>query len=170
MRRSTAAITTAAFFVVAPGTFAGLGPWLITRWDMREPLPYWVVAQAVGALMIIVGLVPAVHAFVEFARAGGTPIPAAPTPRLVVSGFNRYVRNPMYAGLLIAIIGQALLFGQPGLLLYAAAFWLVTATFVRWYEEPTLSYRFGAEYAAYRRSVPAWIPRLRPWTPGDTGS
>ena len=54
---------------------AGLGPWLITRWEMREPLPYWAVAQAVGALMIVVGLVPAVHAFVEFAPGRRHPDP-----------------------------------------------------------------------------------------------
>jgi protein-S-isoprenylcysteine O-methyltransferase Ste14 len=83
---------------------------------------------------------------------------------LVVSGFNRYVRNPMYLGLLIVIVGQALLFGQLSLLLYAAAGWAVTASFVRWYEEPTLTRQFGADYAAYRRAVPAWWPRPRPWT------
>jgi protein-S-isoprenylcysteine O-methyltransferase Ste14 len=165
MRRSTAAIGTAAFFVVAPGTFAGLIPWLITHWEIREPLPYWAVAQVVGVLLICAGLIPPVHAFVEFAKAGGTPMPLAPTQHLVVSGFNRYVRNPMYLGLLTVIVGQALLFGQFSLLLYAAGGWLVTASFVRWYEEPTLTRQFGADYEAYRRAVPAWWPRLRPWTP-----
>jgi protein-S-isoprenylcysteine O-methyltransferase Ste14 len=60
-----------------------------------------------------------------------------------------------------------LLLGQLGLLLYAAAFWLITAAFVRWYEEPALIRRFGADYEAYRRAVPAWWPRLRPWKPGE---
>lgn len=41
------------------------------------------------------------------------------------------------------------------------------AAFMHWYEEPTLSRRFGAEYAAYRRAVPAWRPRLRLWHPGE---
>jgi protein-S-isoprenylcysteine O-methyltransferase Ste14 len=165
MRRSTAAIGTAAFFVAAPGTVVGLVPWLITAWERHEPLPGWAVAQAVGVLLICAGLVPPVHAFVQFARAGGTPMPIAPTQHLVVSGFNRYVRNPMYLGLLTVIVGQALLFGQVSLLLYAAAFGVVTALFVRWYEEPALTRQFGAEYEAYRRAVPAWWPRLRPWTP-----
>ncbi len=160
-RRTT--VATAAFFVVAPGTFAGLIPWLITRWEFHHPLPYWVVAQVVGVLLIVGGLIPPVHAFVQFAKAGGTPIPIAPTQRLVVTGFNRYVRNPMYLGLLTAIIGQALLFGQFSLLLYAAAGWIVTASFVHWYEEPTLVRQFGAEYEGYRRAVPAWWPRLHPW-------
>lgn len=160
LRTAAAAIASAAFFVVAPGTVAGLIPWLITRWEVREPLPYWVVAQVVGVILIVVGLIPPVSGFVEFVRAGGTPMPIAPTRRLVVSGPNRYVRNPMYLGLITAIVGQALLFGQFGLLLYAVIAWVVTACFVRWYEEPTLIRRYGAEYQAYRRAVPAWWPRL----------
>jgi protein-S-isoprenylcysteine O-methyltransferase Ste14 len=162
MRRSTAAIGSAAFFVVAPGTVVGLIPWLITGWEFHHPLPYWVIAQVVGGLLVCAGLVPPISAFVEFVYAGGTPMPIAPPQRLVVSGFNRYVRNPMYFGLLLAILGQALLFGSLGLLIYAVAAWLVPAAFVHWYEEPTLSRQFGAEYEAYRRAVPAWWPRLRP--------
>lgn len=139
-------------------------PWLITGWELREPLPYWVIAQVMGVVLICVGLVPAASAFVEFVKAGGTPMPIAPTQRLVVSGFNRYIRNPMYFGLLLAIIGQALVFGQIGPLIYAVAAWLVTAGFVHWYEEPTLTRQF-AEYQAYRRAVPACWPRPHPWTP-----
>lgn len=165
MRKPKAALVSAGFFVVAPGTVVGLIPWLITRWEFQQPLPGWVVAQAAGAVLVAAGLVPAASAFVEFVKAGGTPIPAAPTQHLVVSGFNRYVRNPMYVGLLLAIIGQALLFGNPWLLAYAVAAWAVPAAFVRWYEEPTLTRTFGTEYEQYRRAVPAWLPRLRPWTP-----
>jgi protein-S-isoprenylcysteine O-methyltransferase Ste14 len=162
MRQSTAAIGSAAFFVVAPGTVVGLIPWLITGWKVSDSL--WQVA--VGAALIIAGLIPVVLAFVEFAKAGGTPMPVAPTERLVVTGFNRYVRNPMYVGLLVAILGQALLFGSVGVLVYAAVVWVVTASFVRWYEQPTLSRRYGSDYESYRQNVPAWIPRLTPWTPG----
>jgi len=68
-------------------------------------------------------------------------MPLAPPERLVVNGFNRHVRNPMYVGLLIAIPGQALLFGSLGLVQYAVAVWINTASFVRWYEEPTLAHR-----------------------------
>jgi protein-S-isoprenylcysteine O-methyltransferase Ste14 len=165
MRTSTATIAAAAFFVAAPGTVAGLLPELITHWEFHRPLPVWAVAQTIGTLLICLGLIPLIHAFVQFVRAGGTPMPIAPTQRLVVTGFNRYIRNPMYAGLLVVIAGQALLFGQLGPLLYGVVVWLVTAAFVRWYEEPTLTRRYGAEYEAYRRAVPAWWPRLTPWTP-----
>lgn len=160
MRRSTAAVGSAAFFVVAPGAVVGVIPWLISRWHVSDSL--WQVV--VGALLIVVGLIPPVVAFVEFAKAGGTPMPAAPTERLVVSGSNRYVRNPMYVGLLVAILGQALLFGSVGVLVYAAVVWVAFTLFVRFYEEPTCSRRYGSDYDEYRRNVPAWIPRLRPWT------
>jgi len=165
MRTTTAALGSAAFFLVAPGTFAGLIPWLITGWQTRQPLPHWLIAQIVGLLLVGLGLVPVVSAFVEFVKAGGTPAPVAAPRRLVVSGFNRYVRNPMYVGLLAVIVGQALLFGSLGTVIYAAAMWAVTASFVRWYEEPTLRRQFGTEYQVYRQAVPAWCPRLRPWTP-----
>ena len=167
MRRSTAAIGSVAWFVAIGGIFAVLIPWLITGWELHRPWPYWVVAQVAGVFLICAGLVPAVHVFVQFARAGGTPIPLAPTRHLVVTGFNRYVRNPIYVGSVMIFVGEALLFGRPSLLLYAAVGWAAAAAFVRWYEEPALTRRFGAEYEAYRRAVPAWRPRLHPWTPGD---
>ena len=105
-----------------------------------------------------------VRSFIEFARADGTPIPLASPPRLVVSGFYRYVRNPMYVGFLVILAGQALLFGSRGLLWYTAVAWCIGAAGVRWYEEPTLTRTFGTEYQAYRRGVRAWLPRLRPWS------
>jgi protein-S-isoprenylcysteine O-methyltransferase Ste14 len=162
VRTSTAAIGSAAFFVVAPGTFVGLGPWLITHWEIPGSSPLRIIF---GVVLIVVGLVPPIHAFIQFVKAGGTPMPIAPTERLVVTGFNRFVRNPMYLGLLIAILGQALLFDSPWLVLYAAIGWIATASFVRWYEEPTLVRTYGEQYEEYCRNVAAWMPRLTPWRP-----
>lgn len=163
MQKSRAAITSAAFFVVAPGTVVGLVPWLITRWEIADSTPMWQIV--IGALLIVVGLIPPVHAFSQFVRAGGTPMPIAPTQRLVVTGFNRFVRNPMYLGLTIVNLGQALLFSSWALVAWAAAFWILTASFVLFYEEPTLVREYGDEYETYRRNVHAWLPRWSPWTP-----
>lgn len=55
--------------------------------------------------------------------------------------------------------------GSTVLLIYAAVFWLLVASFVRFHEETTLSERYGAQYAAYPRAVPGWWPQLRPWSP-----
>jgi protein-S-isoprenylcysteine O-methyltransferase Ste14 len=168
MRRPTAAVGSALFFLLAPGVVVGLIPWLLTRWQAREPLPYWAPVRALGVMLLVAGLIVLVRAFVRFVVEGfGTPAPVAAPERLVVGGVYRYVRNPMYVAVLAAIVGQALILGQLGLLLYAAAAWLVVAAFVRFYEEPTLARRFGADYEAYRRAVPAWWPRLRPWEPSE---
>ena len=166
MRRTTAAVGSAAFFLAAPGVAVGLIPWLLTCWQAREPLPYWAPLRVLGGLLLLAGLVALIQAFVRFVVEGlGTPAPIAAPERLVVGGVYRYVRNPMYLAVLAAIVGQALLLGRLVLLLYAAAAWLVVAAFVRLYEEPTLARRFGADYETYRRAVPAWRPRLRPWEP-----
>ena len=168
MRRPTAAVGSAVFFLLAPGVIAGLIPWLLTRWQAREPLPYWAPMRVFGAILLVAGLIALIRAFARFVMEGlGTPAPIAAPERLVVGGVYRYVRNPMYMAVLAVIVGQALLLGRLGLLLYAAATWLLVAAFVRWYEEPTLTRRFGEDYEAYRRSVPAWRPRLRPWEPGE---
>jgi protein-S-isoprenylcysteine O-methyltransferase Ste14 len=169
MRRRTAVVGSAVFFLLAPGVVVGLIPWFLTGgWQARAPAPYWVSMRVLGGLLLVAGLIALVWAFVRFVVEGfGTPAPVAAPERLVVGGVYRYVRNPMYVAVLVAIVGQALLLGQLVLLLYAGAAWLAVAGFVRFYEEPTLTRRFGAEYDAYRRAVPAWWPRLRPWNPGD---
>ena len=51
--------------------------------------------------------------------------------------------------------------GRPVLLAYALVFMGTVAAFVKLYEEPVLSRRYGAQYEEYRRAVPAWWPRLR---------
>lgn len=169
MRKMAAAAGSAAFFLLAPGVVGGLVPWWLTGWQMRQPLPYWAPLRLAGAALLAAGAAVLVHSFVRFVVEGsGTPAPVAPTEQLVVGGLYRYVRNPMYLGVVATIVGQALVLGQPGLLLYAAGVWAAFATFVRLYEEPVLSRRFGGQYDAYRRAVPAWWPRLRPWQqPGN---
>jgi protein-S-isoprenylcysteine O-methyltransferase Ste14 len=161
-----AALGSALFLLVAPGVMAGVVPWLLTGWDSREPP---LVVVVLGAALIVVGAGVLLHAFARFVVEGrGTPAPIAPTERLVVGGLYRHVRNPMYLAVGATIVGQALVLGRWWLVAYAAAFMALVAAFVRVYEEPTLSERYGEEYAAYRRAVPGWWPRLRPW-PGAGG-
>jgi protein-S-isoprenylcysteine O-methyltransferase Ste14 len=156
MRR--AALGSLLFLVVAPGVVAGLLPWLLTGWDVADDVPVLVVVA--GVVLVAAGAAVLLHAFARFVAEGlGTPAPVAPTERLVVGGLYRYVRNPMYLAVGATIVGQALILGQPALLLYALAFGAAVWTFVRVYEEPTLARRYGAEYAAYRRAVPGWWPR-----------
>jgi protein-S-isoprenylcysteine O-methyltransferase Ste14 len=170
MRRSTAAAVSLAWGVALGGTFACLLPYLLNEWHFHRPLPYWTVAQVAGGLLICAGLIPIAVSFAEFIRADGTPVPVASPRRLVVRGSYRYVRNPIYAGFSVIMAGEVLLFGSPGLLEYTVVAWCIGAAAVRFYEEPVLARKFGAEYQDYRRAVRAWIPRLQPWTPGDPRS
>jgi protein-S-isoprenylcysteine O-methyltransferase Ste14 len=152
------------FLVLAPGITAGLVPWVLTGWQVEEPVPYWLPLRVAGGVLIAAGLPVLLSAFWRFAVEGlGTPAPVAPPERLVVGGLYRFVRNPMYVAVEAIILGQALLLGQLILFAYAALFALAVAAFVHFYEEPTLSRQFGAEYESYRRAVPAWRPRRRPW-------
>jgi protein-S-isoprenylcysteine O-methyltransferase Ste14 len=142
----------------------GLLPWWLTGWRSGGDVPWPVVAA--GAVLVALGVGVLLHAFARFVLEGlGTPAPVAPTQRLVVGGLYRYVRNPMYIAVAATIAGQALILGRPVLALYAVAFATTVAAFVHLYEEPTLADRFGPEYDAYRRAVPRWWPRRRPWSP-----
>ena len=161
--KARAAAGSLAFLVLAPGVVAGVIPWWLTGWRVRDPLPYWAPLRVVGVGLLAVGAVVLVQAFARFVLEGvGTPAPVAPPEHLVVGGLYRYVRNPIYLALEAIIVGQALALGRPVLLLYAACFGLAVAAFVHWYEEPTLRRRFGEQYEAYRRAVPAWCPRRAP--------
>jgi protein-S-isoprenylcysteine O-methyltransferase Ste14 len=164
MERRAAALGSALFLLAAPGIVAGVIPWAITEWQTEDSL-FW-GSRAIGGVLIAAGAAFLLHAFARFVIEGlGTPAPIAPTRRLVVGGAYRYVRNPMYLAVGGLIIGQALLLGRVDLFLYALAFAAAVLGFVRLYEEPTLERQFGDEYDAYRRAVPRWLPRLRPWYP-----
>src|SRR2546427_7033750 len=120
MGRARAAVGSLIFLVVAPGVVAGVVPWWLTHWRVREPLPHWAPVRVVGAVLIVGGAVVLLHAFARFVVEGvGTPAPIAPTENLVVGGLYRHVRNPMYVAVAATIVGQALALGQLSLLPYA---------------------------------------------------
>jgi protein-S-isoprenylcysteine O-methyltransferase Ste14 len=162
VRRRTAAITSLAFFALAPGVVVGFMPWYLTNgWTRNEVRDGWLLAL-LGSALFVAGAAVLVEAFVRYVIDGrGTPAPVAPTERLVVSGLNRYVRNPMYEAVIATILGQALVLAQPPLLVYTAVAFATMAAFTRWYEEPVLAQQHGAEYEAYRKQVPRWLPRVR---------
>ena len=168
MRRVFAALGSALFFVLAPGTVAGLVPWWISRWRFDTPAA-WFSLPVAGALLAAAGAIVLIDSFVRFAVQGiGTPAPVFPTRHLVVTGLYRHVRNPMYVAVVAVIAGQGLLFGNLRVLAYGGLVWLAFHLFVLAYEEPTLQATFGIEYERFRAGVPRWIPRLTPWR-GDPG-
>jgi protein-S-isoprenylcysteine O-methyltransferase Ste14 len=166
MARVRAALGSLLFLFVAPGVVAVLIPYGLTTFDSNGPPALLIVA---GTLLVVAGAAVLLHAFARFVLEGiGTPAPVAPTERLVVGGAYRWVRNPMYLAVGTVILGEALLLGQPVLLLWLALFAGAVATFVLAYEEPTLEARYGDDYAAYCKSVRRWIPR-RPRADRDPG-
>jgi protein-S-isoprenylcysteine O-methyltransferase Ste14 len=156
-RKVRAAVGSVLFLVAAPGTMAGVIPYLLTRYEAGSA---WLPAQIAGAALGAAGAAVLLSAFARFALQGlGTPAPVAPTETLVVEGLYRHVRNPMYLAVTATILGQWLLLGRPVLLAYALLFAATVFAFVRGYEEPTLAARYGEQYERYRAEVPGWWPR-----------
>ncbi|PZS20328.1 MAG: isoprenylcysteine carboxyl methyltransferase [Pseudonocardiales bacterium] len=163
MRKAEATVGSVVFFAFNPAMMGGLVPLLLTGWHSAHPPRALEVA---GTALIVLGAGVLLDTIARFVfEGGGTPAPAAPTQELVIGGPYRHVRNPMYLAVLAAILGQALLLGRIVLLIYAGVFWLIVASFARFYEEPILSDSYGEQYAAYHRAVPGWLPRLRQWSP-----
>lgn len=113
-----------------------------------------------GGILFVAGLGLGGICVFDFARHGhGTPAPMDPPRRLVIAGPYRWVRNPMYVGLVVGLLGEALALHSVAVAALALAIALVVTVFVARFEEPALERKFGADYVAYKRQVHRWIPR-----------
>lgn len=148
------------FTLVVPGTVGVLLPYLIVS-DRAPAIPRsWGVAQLAAVAVALLGLAVYLACIWQFAHRGrATPAPIDAPKVLVARGPYRYVRNPMYLGVLLWILAEALFFEAGVLVLYAGVFLLVVHLFIVFYEEPTLRRKFGSSYDAYREAVPRWVPR-----------
>lgn len=145
-----------AFTIVVPGSGAVWVPWWILTRGGATPNP--VVWPAAG--FIAAGAALYLSCLWIFASVGqGTPGPWDAPRRFVAVGPYRWVRNPIYIGALLAVVGEAWLFLALPLLVYAVGMAISFHLFVMGYEEPTLRRRFGETYVEYLRTVPRWIPR-----------
>lgn len=152
-------IVGAAFFAL---WFWLLPPWLGIHVDTAG-VERW---RWIAVVPSVLGFAVSIRCVWDFGWTGrGTPAPFAPPRRLVIAGFYRYVRNPMYVGFFAGWIGLWIIFGQANwaAILGAALVMLGVQLFVVLYEEPTLREKFGADYTDYCTHVPRWIPRLRAW-------
>jgi protein-S-isoprenylcysteine O-methyltransferase Ste14 len=151
--------------LVLPGNVLGVIPALLLWWsgDWRLSRPdeptFWLGAACLAAGLTLMTLTIRLFAI----EGRGTLAPWDPTRRLVVRGVYRNVRNPMISGVLFNLAGEALLLRAPVLAGWLALFFGVNALYLPLVEEPGLERRFGEEYRRYKRGVPRWIPRLRPW-------
>ena len=157
-----------AFASLAVGTgFFALWFWLLPRWlGFSAEAASGARWRWVGAIPSVLGFAVALRCVWDFGWTGrGTPAPVAPPKRLVVVGFYRHVRNPMYLGFAAGWIGLWVVFGHadPWAIASVAAVAAGVHLFVVFYEEPTLRSLFGADYEEYCRKVSRWWPRLDGW-------
>ena len=165
-------------FTILRGTlysagFVWLWAWLVVSvrpLDARIPieLPNWL--RPIGFGLAFVGALLAGACIATFVTKGrGTPAPFDPPREFVASGPYLYVRNPMYVGAAMVILGAGLVLSSPSVALLGLAFLLIMHLLVVLYEEPALAIRFGATYQQYRSSVHRWLirkPKSRARPPG----
>jgi protein-S-isoprenylcysteine O-methyltransferase Ste14 len=134
--------------------------------------PHPVIASGLqlgaGILLLLAGLFIMGMTMAGFASIGkGTLAPWSPPQHLVVQGMYAYVRNPMILGVIIVLLGEALLFSSWPILAEAVLVFAMNTVYFIFSEEPGLEKRFGEEYRAYKRNVPRWLPRRTSWKPGQ---
>jgi protein-S-isoprenylcysteine O-methyltransferase Ste14 len=138
------------FALYIPLTILRSGPRMETGIFSLLAIPLWFT----GSVVIL-------QCFWDFAfRGRGTPAPMDPPKELVVAGFYRYVRNPIYVGVILIFLGHFLWFGYWALLMYTVLSFIGVHFFILLYEEPTLKKTFGARYEKYLETVPRWIPGM----------
>jgi protein-S-isoprenylcysteine O-methyltransferase Ste14 len=151
----------------APVVMGILFPYLIIRYEHRNGSPFEILFSsltAAGFLILVAGLIfflATVWTFISIGR--GTIMPWDPTRKLVIVGMYRYVRNPMILSLIILLVGEAMVFASYGIAILAAVFFVINTVYFMYSEEPGLVKRFGEEYIEYKKNVPRWISRLKPW-------
>ena len=146
-------IVSGLVMVVIPVFLAGLPlPWVTFRLG---------IFRLMGFIPVIAGSALYLWCAWDFTFSGkGTPAPIDPPKQLVIKGAYRFVRNPMYIGIIMVLFGEAIVFESAVLLLYGLLFFSGVCLFVIYYEEPVLKKKFVRSYTDYCCAVPRWIPRL----------
>jgi protein-S-isoprenylcysteine O-methyltransferase Ste14 len=154
------------FSAVVPGAvWYWIPRHLLELWPAEPFAVSWSIAQNAGLVLVTIGGAIYLMCLWDFLLRGrGIPAPLHHPTKLVVTGLYRYVRNPMYVGGLLVLLGEAILFGVWACLWYALGWFAVVHFNVIWYEERHLTRRFGDSYTRYQSAVRRWIPGL-PYRP-----
>ncbi len=147
------------FTLIVPGTVIIFLPYAILGPTEHVSPLEWRVLQYLGMSLLLLGLMIYLRCLIDFMLIGkGTPAPIDPPKQLVVKGLYRFVRNPMYLGVISTLLGIATFFASIPLLVYTAIVWVGFHLFILLYEEPTLRRKFGKSYERYCGSIHRWLP------------
>ncbi|SHH53714.1 Phospholipid methyltransferase [Chryseolinea serpens] len=147
------------FTILQPGVVAGLIPFLIARKNFEHSADQaFQIHHYAGIAVCLTGIGITLHCIANFAIHGrGTLSPADPTKQLVISGLYRFSRNPMYVGVMLMLIGEAIFTQSTGLLVYSIGIFTAFNLFIVFREEPRLKKDFGTSYHEYCKTVRRWI-------------
>ena len=147
------------FTILQPGLVAGAAPYFILGQNFSKSMAQqWQPLQYVALIVFAIGLIILFSCVLRFAVEGrGTISPVDPTKKLVIGGLYRFSRNPMYMGVMLILIGEALFFQSTSLWIYVLVILLAFHIFILLHEEPRLRKAFGKEYIEYCKKVRRWI-------------
>ncbi len=145
-------------------------PLMINRCEhqqfQRPLMTYSMMQMIVGVIVGLAGLALLISSIVLMITiAKSTVMPWDPAQRLVVTGPYRHLRNPMILGVVILLIGEALILSSLGIAILAVVFFFGNTLYFIYFEEPKLEEQFGKAYRSYKHNVPRWLPRVKPWKP-----
>jgi protein-S-isoprenylcysteine O-methyltransferase Ste14 len=149
--------------IIMPFTVTFVVPYLL--YDSKDELiPHNPSLKIIGWLIAVIGSALFVYTVFLFKTLGnGTLAPWEPTKKLIVEGPYRYCRNPMITGVFFMILGEGLMLYSANILAWAVAFFIINTIYFIFVEERSMMQRFGSDYLKYKKNVPRWIPRLRPF-------
>lgn len=148
--------------LVIPGLIIYSAKTIDFGWALQPPLNFLLISA--GTTCIAFGLFLMFQTISLFASEGkGTLAPWEPPKNLVVKGVYRHVRNPMISGVLFILCGESLILGSVAMVFWFLAFLVGNMIYLPLLEEPGLERRFGESYLVYKKNVPPWFPRTKPW-------
>lgn len=147
------------FTILQPGIVAGLIPFFLLRDKEKDTFVHtWKSHHYLGIIVFAVGFIIMLLCIISFAVYGrGTLSPVDPPKKLVTVDFYKVSRNPMYLGVILILIGEAIFFRSVELWSYALFIFIAFNIFIILVEEPRLRKDFGEEYTGYCKKVRRWL-------------
>jgi protein-S-isoprenylcysteine O-methyltransferase Ste14 len=149
--------------LILPFTVTVIVPYIVYD-STSDVIPDNAFIKTIGVLICLSGFALFLYTVFLFGKIGkGTLAPWSPKQKLVIVGPYRYCRNPMITGVFFILTGEALFFHSGDILLWAGVFFFINTMYFIIKEEPDLEKKFGEEYRIYKKNVPRWIPKVRPY-------